>query len=281
VSQISPPIRIVIVAAFAFLAAWMTVLKPKSADVAPVAAAPTVTAPGAAGLGRAVEKAKDAKAAQEASDARVQAATGETSATGAAAKPGSTTAAAKAAPALPAVERSVLAKLPKDLRGPVAHHRIVVLGVVSPGQEPFRAMPADDRALRQELAHVSRDGGRVVVRTVALPDLERYAAIATGAEVAQSPAVIVIDGELHATRLDGFADRDEIQQAVGDARAATDPGLVTFEQRERHVCARYAVWMGRSHSDAARARVKAHYRAALAALTPPAGQAAARLSDCS
>jgi hypothetical protein len=281
VSQISPPIRIVLVAAFAFLAAWMTVLKPKSADVAPVAAAPTATAPGAAGLGRAIDKAKGAKAAQEASDARVQAATGEAAAGAKGAKAKGAATAAEAAPALPVVEKSVLEALPKDLRGPVAHHRVVVLGVLSPGREPFRATPADDRAQRQELAHVSRHGGAVVVRTVELPQLTRYAAIATGAEVAQSPAVIVVDGRLNATRLDGFTDRDEIDQAVEDARAATDPGLVTFKQRDRHLCARYAVWMGRSHSDAARGRVKAHYRAALAALTPPAGEPAARLSACS
>src|SRR4051812_7130897 len=117
----------------------MTVLKPKSdAGVAP-APVSTPTAPGVAGLGRAVDEAKAAKATQEASDAKVQAATGEDAT------------AESAAPAVAPVAEDVLARIPRDLRAQVADHHVLVLGVVNPGAPPFRPEPADDRALREEL----------------------------------------------------------------------------------------------------------------------------------
>ena len=42
-SQISPPIRIVLIGAVVFLAAWFTILKPKPVTAEPVAAAPATT----------------------------------------------------------------------------------------------------------------------------------------------------------------------------------------------------------------------------------------------
>ena len=67
VSQISPPIRIVLVAVIGLLAAWMLFLRPKTEPVPAPNPAPA-TAPGVTGLSNAVDGAKDAAAAQEKRD---------------------------------------------------------------------------------------------------------------------------------------------------------------------------------------------------------------------
>src|SRR3954468_24315936 len=77
-SQISPPIRILLVGCVVFLAAWMTVLKPKDKAPAatPVAAAPATPRVAAGGekagtsLGRAVESANNASKTQAAANLR-------------------------------------------------------------------------------------------------------------------------------------------------------------------------------------------------------------------
>jgi hypothetical protein len=110
VSQISPPIRIVLIAVIGLLAAWMLFLRPKT-EATPAPTPAPATAPGVTGLGNAVDKAKDAAATQEKSDAAVQQATGEAS-TGATAAP-----VTKGKAATPAVAESAAAKtLPKPVR---------------------------------------------------------------------------------------------------------------------------------------------------------------------
>ena len=64
VSQISPPIRIVLIAVVGLLAAWMLFLRPKTEPTPAPTPAPA-TAPGVTGLSKAVDKAKDASAASD------------------------------------------------------------------------------------------------------------------------------------------------------------------------------------------------------------------------
>src|SRR5215203_2446145 len=99
-SQISPPIRILLVCAVAFMAAWMLFLRPKDDAGTPAAATPTapssrpVEAGGAKAdslAGKAVEKANEATAAQDARAEELAGGAGET-----AASAPSTTAAAAA-----------------------------------------------------------------------------------------------------------------------------------------------------------------------------------------
>ncbi|MEA2274939.1 MAG: hypothetical protein QOI98_3647, partial [Solirubrobacteraceae bacterium] len=57
VSQISPPVRILLIGAVVFLAAWFTVLRPKAETIEPTTTTP---APKTTGLGKAVAAAKSA-----------------------------------------------------------------------------------------------------------------------------------------------------------------------------------------------------------------------------
>jgi hypothetical protein len=167
VSQISPPIRIVVVAAIGLIAAWMLFLRPKAEDVAPATPAPA-TAPGVKGLTNAVDKAKGAAATQEASDAKVQAATGGQTAPTAQGTTAPKTAAGTAQAALdthrvlalaPLPDKS-LAALPKRMQRAFQARQVVVLGVINGREKPWAPMPADDEQVMHTLRHVNRYDGR-------------------------------------------------------------------------------------------------------------------------
>jgi len=215
VSQISPPIRIVLIAVVGLLAAWMLFLRPKTEP----AAAPTpttATAPGVTGLSNAVDSAKAAGAAQEARDGKVQEATGEAS--GATGTAPATKSGAKGS-AAPAVAESAAAKtLPQPVRKALAANKILVLAFFNP-------KASDDRAARRALADVNRWNGEVVVRSADIARVSRFGAVTRGADVRQSPTIVVVDRDEKAETLVGFEDTLSIDQAVVDGMRASG-GLI-------------------------------------------------------
>src|SRR5215213_6988891 len=183
-SQISPPVRILLVGCVLFLAAWMTVLKPKGAETPaqPTAATPRVAAGGeqaGTAFGKAVESANNASKAQTAANAG----NGEVTEAG----------------------------LPLPVAKAVAEHKILVLLFWNP-------KAADDRMVRRELRSVgSRHRKEVVVHIADVKNISRYAPVTRGANVEQSPSVVVVGRDRQATVLEGFTDRETIRQAVFDA----------------------------------------------------------------
>lgn len=214
VSQISPPMRIVLVAAVAFLGAYMMFLRPK-ADVGPVAAAPAPAPagnvhtgkPAVTGPGRAVEAAQGAAAATN----REQAAQGggaavaPTSHATSASHPAHT--ATPAAPAAPAVDT---AGLPAPVARAVAAHEVLALLFTN-------RVSADDRMVQAGLRHARRAVNGVFAQVVPLSALARYGPITRGADVQQSPTLVVVDRRLRATTLVGYVDGLTIEQALLDA----------------------------------------------------------------
>ena len=221
VSQISPPMRILLVCAVAFLGAWMTFLRPKD-DAAPPAettAAPnTQTAePAVTDPGKAVEAAQDA----------VTAANGETAtadAAGTATKPAATPGAAVA---------SDLKGIPPRARRAIRQDDVLVLLF-------WNEKGADDRDVRRSLRRVDRWDGRVTVQAAPLNSISRYGRIARGLDVNQSPTVVVVDPELRAETIVGFTDTQTIDQLVVDAFKNTT-GLFTssYLREVNSVCARF------------------------------------------
>jgi hypothetical protein len=215
-SQISPPIRILLVCAVAFMAAWTLFLRPKAETGSPAAAtpAPATQPPVAAGgetaqsaAGQAVEQANAAKAATEAHSAAVA---GEpAAAAGTAAKPAPAVKGAAAAHAT-RVKAAKPGELPRRVQAALDADRVVALLFWSP-----RA--ADDRAVRSELARVDRHDGKVVVHAVPMKRFADYQKITRGAVVEQSPTVVVVDREQKVETLVGFVDSVSIDQAVTDA----------------------------------------------------------------
>jgi hypothetical protein len=210
VSQISAPIRIVIAVAVIFMAAWMTVLKPK--DDTSVATAPTGNVatgqPAVSAPGKAAEAAKSAVDAANAKSAAGEAAVGETPATGTATTPSTSTGSGTAAGA--AKPAAAITGVPKPVAKALAADKVLVLLF-------WNKDSADDRAVKQAVAKADRWNGRVVVQTAPIQSIAKYGRITRGVDVQQSPTVVVVDRNLAATSLVGYVDRQTVDQAVVDA----------------------------------------------------------------
>ena len=212
-SQISPPLRIALIAAVAFLAVWMVALRPSgeepAAETSPAPAGNVATgAPAQSAPGTAVQSAQNAAAATEgAAAARAGEAAPATAAAGTAAQAGSTQAAPVEAGDPKAAKES---GLPTPVLRAIADEKVMVLLFWNP-----RA--ADDRAVRREVRALPSHRGRVFTHVANIKNVSRYASITRGVNLAQSPTTVVVDAKLGATPLVGFADRAEIDQVVSDA----------------------------------------------------------------
>jgi hypothetical protein len=226
VDQLSPPFRIALVAVVAVCALWFTVLRPKD----PAAEAPAPTAPGATGLASDVSAAKGAATASDAANAKVQQAAG--GATGAGTKAGPTgahgksaaaastaTATAKATPAKTSSTAKPKASAAADRTAPLlsaldAKKAVVMLF--------YNRKGIDDRAVRKAVTATDRHHGKVVVKAVPVSQVGRYDAITRGAQILESPTVLVIAPDHKARAIVGFTTTAEVDQAVGDALAPAE-----------------------------------------------------------
>ncbi|HTE58828.1 MAG TPA: hypothetical protein VK631_00665 [Solirubrobacteraceae bacterium] len=228
-SQISPPIRILLVCAVAFMAAWMLFLRPSTDAGTPAVDAPAPTAstpPVAAGgeksqslAGKAVEQANDATAATDARVERLADGTETAADAGSAANAtGTGTAPATADdPAAPGAKPGTLTPkaaaaggLPLRVLEAIGDHKVVVLLFWSPKS-------ADDKAVRKALAKIDRHDGKVLAHATNLKKIAAYGQITRGADVEQSPTIVVVDRKMKVETLVGYVDRVTIDQAVTDA----------------------------------------------------------------
>jgi hypothetical protein len=225
-SQISPPMRIVLIGAVVFLAAWVAFLRPGGdagtttpAATAP-AATPAATATAESAAGKAVQnarKAADAASAASAASAKASDAAGsetteETAAAGSSTAAASKADAAKATSAKEGIQASKVG-LPVNVAKALAADKVLVLYLWDP-------KAGDDRIVRSELRHVDRHKGKVAVAVANVRKVARYAPIARGVDVQQSPAIVVVDRHQRGTLLQGYADAGTIDQFVSDALRA-------------------------------------------------------------
>jgi hypothetical protein len=229
-SQISPPIRILLVCAVAFMAAWMLFLRPSSDAGTPAVETPVPTAnrPVEAGgdtansaAGKAVEAANNATAAADARVERIQngsetAADAGQAANAQAATPPATangTAAPATAAAKPGAATKVDAPgLPMRVLKGLADRKVIAILFWSPKS-------ADDQAVRKALRGIDRHDGKVLAHATHIKRIAAYQQITRGANVEQSPTIVVIDRNRGVKTLVGYVDRTSIDQAVDDALA--------------------------------------------------------------
>jgi hypothetical protein len=219
VDKISLPFRILLVVFCLFAVLWLVVLRPKAAgDVEPAA----TPAPGVTGLTTAEAKAKNAVAAAKAAAARHEAAANTPGGASTTTKPSAksakpATAVKPATPATPAAKpvKPGLADdaAPGDPSGPLlasvdAGKVVVVLF--------WNKNASDDRGTRQALRKIDLHHGKVVASAVPLADVGRYEAITRGAQVLESPTVLVIGAGGKARAITGYTQAKEIDQAVSD-----------------------------------------------------------------
>lgn len=205
-SQVSPPIRILLIGSIVFLAAWFTLLRPKAEEtVAPAPAAPVAAQP-VTSAGQAVQAATQGA---ETAQAAAEAAAGETVA------PATTAGSAPQSGATPVKPADTVdtAGLPKVVARAVADKKVLVMLFWNP-------KAADDRAVRRELKAIDRHKGNVKVHVASLKDVSRYSPITRGVNLEQSPTVVVVDRHRTADALVGYHDRFAIDQAVSDALRA-------------------------------------------------------------
>jgi hypothetical protein len=214
VDKISLPFRILLVVALVFAVAWFVVLRPK-----PVSdAAPAVTpAPGVTGLDSATDKAKSAVDAANTAAARSEAAAnavGGSSTAKSSPKAAKPAAAGKPAkPAKPAVPGLADDAAPGDPSRPL-------LASVDAGKVAvvlfWNKNATDDRATRRALRRIDLHHGKVVATAVSIDDVGRYEAITRGAQVLESPTVLVIGAGGKARSIAGYTQAKEIDQAISD-----------------------------------------------------------------
>ena len=226
-SQISPPIRILLVCAVAFMAAWMLFLRPSTDAGTPAAEAPVpaANAPVEAGgadaqsaAGKAVEAANDATAAADARVERIETGTETAADAGQAAN---ATASSKPAGAEKAAAGKKAAKVTKAQAGglplrvlkAIADRKVVALLFWSPKS-------VEDKQVRKALRGIDRHDGKVMAHATHIKRIASYQQITRGANVEQSPTIVVIDRNRSVQTLVGYVDRTTIDQAVADALRA-------------------------------------------------------------
>jgi hypothetical protein len=220
-SQISPPLRILIIGSVVFLAAWFAFLRPgggTSSTSTPAAATPQPLSQNANGpaaktsLGRAVQAAHRAANASDAQTAADSGAAAPSTSAPAAAHPATAAGkpAAPAAAAKPAHSAAAAAALPLPVAKALAEDKILVMLFWNP-------KAADDRAVRQALRHVDTYRHRVVIRVANIRDVARYAPITQGVDVSQSPSVVVVGHHHEADLMSGYVDRMTIEQSISNA----------------------------------------------------------------
>jgi hypothetical protein len=230
-SQISPPIRILLVAVIGLIAVYMLFLRPKPEEVVPAPAPAAATTPVPAkdpnattqsGPGSAVQKAvkggndASARADEAAGGAIAETESGNavvTPSTGVNTNPATQVPATGSSTQPAPITKEALARLPKDVRGAVSDHKVMVLLF-------YNNRSIDDRAVRRHLAGVNKRGGQIFVDAHWIKSVARYQAITRGAEVVQSPTVVVVDRNLKAQTLVGYVDTETIDQSALDALRA-------------------------------------------------------------
>ena len=262
-SQISPPIRIVLVAVIGLIAAWMLFLRPKTEEVPAPTPAPA-TAPGVTGLTNAVDKAKAASKASDEANDKVQKATGEEGA--AASKAGKAGAKDSAAAQfvtgrelpLEPLTAAETKGLPKKIVTALNDRKVFVVGVFDTKESRWARMATDDRRVRGELDKSNRYHGKVVVSQTSLGGLSKLNAVVGDAGVTQSPAVVVVDRNRQATVLNGFVEVNAINQAIADARRNSTEVRITnpYVRSLNRTCANYELRLSRFNMPAGRADVK-------------------------
>jgi hypothetical protein len=211
VEQISLPYRVAIVALVVVGGLWFAVLRPKPASRSNSSAAPGVT-----GLANDVAKAKGAAATSDAANANTEAAanaaggdgtTSTPAAGGTAAQPGAT--AKGNAPAKAGLADDAVAGDPSK----------AVLAAVDQGKVAvvlfWNDKASDDRATRRALRDVNLHHGKVVARAVPIGDVGKYEAITRGAQVLESPTVLVIGAGGKARAITGYTQAKEIDELIG------------------------------------------------------------------
>ena len=222
--QISPPLRIVLIALVLLGGLWFTVLRPKpdtSAD------APLPQAPGITGLNTATQKAQSAVGTADKAAAGEQA-TGADATDAAAAAAAAAAARAKAAkattvtvtktPSATKVTKTTTRKAPVKAANPAAP-LLTALGDGKVVVLLFRNTSSDSADVSTMVRSIGKRQ-KVVSRVVSIKDVGDYQTFTADTPIQQAPTIMVIGPRKNVKLIVGFTSAGEIAQAVADVRRA-------------------------------------------------------------
>jgi hypothetical protein len=237
VSQISPPIRIVLVLAVAVMGLYMLFLRPKEEVIPPATTTPPAAQGAVSEPGKVKEAAEGAVQAANGQLAQQEGVDGVQAGETAAATGTSTSTGAGTAPGGAAATTTVtgdLEGLPKPVAKAIRKDKVLVLLF-------WNGKSVDDKAVRAALSKVDRWDGRVVVHVAPLKKISKYGRIARGVDVDQSPTIVIADRDLRAETLVGYVDTTTIDQAVVDAlRNSTGLFTSSYLKAVDQVCRRHS-----------------------------------------
>ena len=278
-SQISPPIRILLVVLVAFVGVYMMFMRPKEEVIPPTEPAPNTqtSEPAVSEPGKVAEAAQNAVDATNESLAKQESVDGVDAGEAAAGTAAGTKSKAESAPKTgeaAAAEAGIdLNGIPKPIARAIRKDKTLVLLF-------WNGKSADDKAVHKALAHVDRWDGRVFVASAPIKKISKYGRIARGVDIEQSPTVVIADNQLRAETLVGYVDAKTIDQAVVDAfRNTTGLYLTAYERRIDKLCTSSGstIWSIPDANNGRQFRTAltkvnaeiARFTAAFAAVTPP------------
>jgi hypothetical protein len=212
VSQISPPIRILLIVAVAFMGVYMLFMRPKEEVVPPAEPVPNTqtSEPAVSEPGKVAEAAQGAVDAANTQLKQQESVDGVDSGEAAAGTATTTKTAPKTGEAAAAEAGVNLNGIPKPIARAIRKDKTLVLLF-------WNGKSADDKAVHKALENVNRWDGRVYVGSASIKKISQYGRISRGVDVEQSPTVVIADNQLRAETLVGYVDARTIDQAVVDA----------------------------------------------------------------
>jgi hypothetical protein len=214
VSQISPPIRILVVLAIAVTGVYMLFMRPKTEVVPPAEPAPNTqtSEPAVSEPGKVAEAAQDAVQAANGQLSEQESVDGVDAGETAAGTTASGTKTDKPSTGDAATTAGAqdLKGLPKPIAKALRKDKVLVLLF-------WNGKSADDKAVHAALKKVDRWNGRVSVQSASIKQIAKYGRISRGVDVEQSPTIVIADRDLRAETLVGYVDKTTIDQAVLDA----------------------------------------------------------------
>ena len=235
-SQISPPIRILLLVAIAFMGVYMLFMRPKDEAIPPANPAPNTqtSEPAVSEPGKVAEAAQGAVDAANSQLQQQESVDGVDTGEAAAGTATGTETAPKTGEAAAAAAGVDLNGIPKPIAKAIRKDKTLVLLF-------WNGKSADDKAVHKALADVNRWDGRVYVGSASIKKISKFGRISRGVDVEQSPTVVIADNQLHAETLVGYVDAKTIDQAVVDAfRNTTGIFTDTYLKQVDKVCFHYS-----------------------------------------
>jgi len=217
--QISPPLRIALIAIVLLGGLWFTVLRPKPDTTAD---APLPQAPGVAGLATATQKAQGAVSTANKAAATEQATGADATDAAAAAKAkaakSTTVTVTKTPNATKVTKTTTVKKAPAKPANPAAP-LLTALGDGKVVLLLFRNTSSDSADVSTMVRSIGKRK-KVVARLVSIKDVGDYETFTADTPIQQAPTIMVIGPRRNAKLIVGFTSVGEIAQAVADVRRA-------------------------------------------------------------